>query len=116
MNGSLSALTETLSAVPGLEARGDGSLSFRGVRVAEAVRCGSGILLDVRAHPLDAPQLAEVYGFCRLPAGRDRGEEGWIRFTLQPNGGEQALEAVREAMASAEDRVREEETTHRGGE
>ncbi len=108
MNGSLSALTETLSAVPGLEARGDGSLSFRGVRVAKAVRCGSGILLDVRAHPLDAPQLVEVYGFCRLLAAGDRGEEGWIRATLHPNGGEEALEAVREAVASAEDRVREE--------
>lgn len=109
-------LNGRLAAVPGLEALGDGSLCFRGVTVAEALRCGDGVLLDVRAHLLDAPQLVEFYRFCQLLPEIEHGEEGWVRIALRPEGGEGALEAVREAVASAKDRVGEEEKIHTKGE
>lgn len=115
INSAVADLNGRLAAVPGLKALGDGSLSFRGVTVAEALRCGEGVLLDVRAHLLDAPQLTEFYRFCQLLPAAEHGEEGWVRIALRPEGAEEALEAVREAVASAKDRVGEEEKTRAEG-
>jgi hypothetical protein len=101
-------LDDALSAVPGLKACGDGSLRFGGVLVAELVRVGGGLLVDVRAHLLDAPALADEYTSCRRLPESAHGEPGWIRASLGPDFRAEETSALREALESARERVCEE--------
>jgi rubredoxin len=100
--------TESLPAVPGLKACGDGTLSFRGTAVAEAVRLGCALLLEVRAHPLDCGALCEEYSCCDAVAAHRSGEGGWVRISMAQGGKGLSLDAVREALLSAVERVTEE--------
>ena len=102
-------LEDALTAVPGLKACGDGSLRFDGVIVAEMVELGGGVVVDARAHRLDAPALVDEYPNCSSLPESAHGEPGWIRASLGPDFREDETAAVREALESARERVREEQ-------